>query len=250
MGLTRWTNADHPTESTPGDPGTLPPGASANDADLDFTGTMMPPPGSGAPALSEDEKITFARWVDLGCPISSKDPILQTMGWFTDALKPTLTLASPRAGSNSLSLSAIQIGMFDSYSGLNPGSLSVTANFPVNGQSPGAELAPLFVETGDQIWSLQLSSPITDLAEGELFVKVADQQGNITSIERSFTILGSGGCDITGDGQIDVLDLQQLINAVLTGSLSLAYDINGDGSVNVGDLQSLANVILGLTGCP
>ena len=248
--LDGWTNGDHPTESTPGDPGTLPPGASANDADLDFTGTMMPPPGSGAPALSEDEKMTFARWVDLGCPISSKDPILQSMGWFTDALKPTLTLTSPRAGSNSQSLSAIQIGMFDSYSGLNAGSLSVTANFPVNGQSPGAELGPLFVETGDHIWALQLSSPITDLAEGELFVKVADQQGNITSIERSFAILGSGGCDITGDGRIDVLDLQQLINAVLTGSLSLAYDINGDGSVNVGDLQSLANVILGLTGCP
>ena len=36
--LDGWTNADHPTESVPGDASTLPAGASANDADLDFTG--------------------------------------------------------------------------------------------------------------------------------------------------------------------------------------------------------------------
>ena len=37
----------------------------------------MPPPGSGVPALSEDEKITFARWVDLGCPINGSQGTAQ-----------------------------------------------------------------------------------------------------------------------------------------------------------------------------
>lgn len=64
--LDGWTTADHPTETVPGDASTLPPGASVNAADLDYTGTMMPPPGSGVAPLTIDEKMTFARWIDLG----------------------------------------------------------------------------------------------------------------------------------------------------------------------------------------
>jgi hypothetical protein len=58
--------ADHPTERVPGDADTLPAGADVNEADLDFTGMMMPPPGSGVPPLSADEKMTFARSDQLG----------------------------------------------------------------------------------------------------------------------------------------------------------------------------------------
>ena len=54
--LDGWSNADHPTESMPGNPATLPPGAAANDADLDYTGTAMPPPGSPVPPLTIDER--------------------------------------------------------------------------------------------------------------------------------------------------------------------------------------------------
>ena len=41
--LDDWTNADHPTESVPGDLSTSPEGTHANEADIDFTGTIMPP---------------------------------------------------------------------------------------------------------------------------------------------------------------------------------------------------------------
>ena len=50
--LDGWTNGDHPTESVPGDPATLPPGADPNAADLDYTGTIMPPTNSGVPPLN------------------------------------------------------------------------------------------------------------------------------------------------------------------------------------------------------
>jgi len=55
--LDGWTNADHPTETVPGDPMTLPMGASANEADLDYTGsaTRNPPAQAslrGLPAVS------------------------------------------------------------------------------------------------------------------------------------------------------------------------------------------------------
>src|SRR5262249_44732333 len=58
--LDGWSNGDHPTESVPGDARTLPSGADINQADLDFTGSMMPPPGSGVPSLTIDEKMIFA----------------------------------------------------------------------------------------------------------------------------------------------------------------------------------------------
>src|SRR5581483_7500208 len=98
-----------------------------NEADLDFTGTIMPPPGSGVQALSEDEKMTIARWIDLGAPITAQgDPTYK--GYFADEIKPTVALSSPRAGANAAPLNVIRVGLFDAYSGINVSSLSVTTN--------------------------------------------------------------------------------------------------------------------------
>lgn len=184
--LDGWTNADFPTESVPGNAGTLPAGANPNEADLDFTGTACPPPSSGAPPLSEDEKILFARWIDLGAPISSPDSDYR--GWFQDDLRPTLTLSLPRAGANSEPLDLIRLGAFDYYSGLDRASLSVKANFAVNGRAAGTELATLLAEAGDHIWTMPVIPKITNLKDAVITVTVRDTQGNITRIERSFSI--------------------------------------------------------------
>ncbi len=198
--LDGWTNQDHPTESVPGDPGTLPGGANPNNADIDFTGTIMPLPGSNVPPLSEDEKMMFARWVDLGCPISTQSPVLQgDLGWFVDDLKPTLTVSSPRAGLNSQAIDQIRVGMFDSYSGLDRNSLSVVADFPVNGRAPGSELGSDFSESGDHIWSLVLDQPITDLTNGLVTVKVNDVQGNENVVRRAFSVSGAALFDFALD---------------------------------------------------
>jgi len=188
--LDGWTNADHPTESQPGNVATLPAGANANDADIDFTGTQMPPPGSGIPPLTDDEKMTIARWIDLGCPVSSQDAELSKGGWFADELKPTLHVQSPRAGGNTQALSVIRIGMYDSYSGLDRSSLSVIANFGVNGKSAGMELGRDFQETGPFVWTLPVNPPLTNLANALLTVRVKDIRGNWSVAERSFSMNG------------------------------------------------------------
>jgi hypothetical protein len=186
--LDGWTNDDHPTEIIPGDPKTLPLGTKTIQADIDYTGTSMPPPGSGSPPLSEDEKLLFARWIDLGAPISSQDGLLAQIGWFADDLRPTLTVSAPQAGRSTAPLSRIQLGAFDYYSGLDHASLSVKADFAVNGQAPGIELASFFQETGDSIWTLPLTPAITTLTKGKLTVSVKDLRGNLTQIERTFSI--------------------------------------------------------------
>jgi hypothetical protein len=61
----------------------------------------------------------------------------------------------------------------------------------------------------------------------------------------------SGNCDINSDGQINVLDMQSLTNAVLgTAACPGNCDSNKDGSVNALDVQLQANIVLGIASCP
>jgi hypothetical protein len=184
-----WNNADHPTESVPGNAGTLPPGAHVNDADLDYTGTIMPPPGSGYAPLSADEKMTFARWVDLGCPINTDEGgPSEAFGWFLDDVRPALTVSAPRPGTSAGPLAVIRIGMADAYTGIAPGTLSIKADVPINGRPAGAELADLMQPAGDGIVALALSPPLATALNAHLFVEVQDRQGNVTRVTRTFSV--------------------------------------------------------------
>ncbi len=186
--LDGWTNADHPTERVAGDRSTLPLGGASNEemdnADLDYTGSMCPTPGSGVTPLTEDEKLLFARWVDLGTPIDQ----VKDWGWFLDELRPTLTMPYPKIGDNDKALSKIKVGMHDYYSGLDMSSFSVKATFPINGKPAGTELAPFFVKDGDFIWTLNVIPSISSITGGEINVSVKDTKGNIQKIKRSFSI--------------------------------------------------------------
>jgi hypothetical protein len=186
--LDGWTNADHPTETTPGDAGTLPPGADPNAADLDYTGTIMPPPGSGVPPLTEDEKIMFARWIDLGCPINSGGGSDANFGWFLDELRPTLAVSSPRQNRNFTPLTELRLGVSDAYSGISNGTLSVKADFAVNGAAAGVELVSQgsFVSPG--IFSIPLQAPITNSPSRHLTATVADSQGNTNKVRVRFWV--------------------------------------------------------------
>jgi len=182
--LDGWTNEDHPTETIPGDRSTFPEGADITEADLDYVGTPMPPPGSNVPPLSNDEKQLFVRWVDLGCPID----VAPEYGWHIDDLRPTLTLSSPRSLHTHDALREIRFGAFDANSGLDRTRISVRADFVVNEQAPGEELASLFSEVGDHVWSMRVYPPITELDSGTITIRVYDRQGNVTSVERMFLV--------------------------------------------------------------
>ena len=55
------------------------------------------------------------------------------------------------------------------------------------------------------------------------------------------------GCDLNGDGAVNVVDLQLIVNEAL-GTLPATHDLNGDGKVNVADVQKTVNAALGV-GC-
>jgi hypothetical protein len=195
-----WTNDDFPTETVPGDARTLQlkgepianTPANRNRADLDYTGSVMPPPdavksGKVKP-LSDEDRLTLVRWIDLGCPIDldydAAKPKTPGYGWMLDDQRPTLTLTSPRAGVNP-PLDRILIGAYD-YGGLDMDSFEATADFAVNGIAAGQNLAAKFESAGSGSWQLRLSAPLR-VPRGKLTVSIKDRQGNVTRIERTFT---------------------------------------------------------------
>ena len=138
----------------------------------------MPPPGSGYPPLSEDEKMLIARWVDLGCPLNSGTGGDAPYGWFADELPPTLTISSPRPNKHIAPLTEIHIGVADAYTGVQNGSLSVKAGFTVNGAVAGTELAGQgsFISPG--IFVIPLQTPILNQENSTITAIVRDVQGN------------------------------------------------------------------------
>jgi hypothetical protein len=211
--LDGWANDDLPTETTPGNADTLQwKGKSiANTpqhrslADLDYTGSIMPPPEAIAGTyvgpdgnkikvepLADTDRLMIVRWIDLGCPIDlqfdAANPGKETYGWMCDDNRPTVAITCPKAGAND-SLSRILIGLHDYASGLDLESLEVKADFAVDGASSGENLAARFKPVNPGVWELRLAKPITDLPRGELSVAVRDRQGNRTQLKRTFSVI-------------------------------------------------------------
>jgi hypothetical protein len=176
--------------------------------DIDFVGSAMPPPEAVAGTykgpdgkrirvapLSDEDRLTLARWIDLGCPIDRRDPKHpgeRGLGWFLDEGRPTLTLTSPPSGAGKEPLTRILIGMHDYGTGLDLDSLSVTADFALDGAKPGEDVAAKFQALPADRWEYRLHNPITALTRGRLTVSVRDRQGNTTRIERTFSIVPPG----------------------------------------------------------
>jgi hypothetical protein len=161
--LDGFSNDDHPSEPEPGagyfafKGERVPTDKNRARYDLDYLGMQMPPPDAVAgkyktadgrmikvAPLTEEDRFTIVRWIDLGCPIDldydAKNPGARNFGWMLDDNRPTLTVTMPRAGANA-SFDRILIGMHDYYTGIDSGSFTVTGSFPVNGMAPGENFA-------------------------------------------------------------------------------------------------------------
>lgn len=52
-------------------------------------------------------------------------------------------------------------------------------------------------------------------------------------------------CDVNGDGEVNIADLNNVIHIICTGYAYLInYDVNGDGEVNIGDANTIIDIIL------
>jgi hypothetical protein len=174
--------------------------------DVDFAGSAMPPPEAVAGTykgpdgklikvapLGDEDRLTLARWIDIGCPIDREyDPKQRGQGWLLDEGRPTLTLTYPQAGVSKEPLTRILIGMHDYGTGLDLAGFTVTADFAVEGVKPGENLAAKFQPLPGNRWELRLKEPVAAQEKGKLTASVKDRQGNTTRIERTFSIVPPG----------------------------------------------------------
>ena len=209
--LDGWDNDDFAYEAIPGDANSLvykgKPIANTPEThrqvNLAFLGSAMPPPEAVAGTytapngqkikvapLSDEDRVTLVRWIDLGCPIDLDFdvnlPEARGHGWLADDNRPTLTLTTPRTDAG---LTRLLVGMHDYDSGLDLESFQVVADFPVAGVPAGQNLAAKFKRTSDGVWELNLPTPIHNLPRGRLTVSVRDRQGNVTRVERTFSVV-------------------------------------------------------------
>lgn len=144
--------------------------------DVDFTGTIMPPPSSGIPALTFQEKRTIALWIDLGC-LTDLTPGVAAIGDpFDDQMAPTLVCSGFESGDHLGSPSAITIGVYDLHRGVAPSSLNVTVT-PAGGAT-GQNLAAATTITDGGVYQVALPPMATNVRH-VISVSVADQAGNI-----------------------------------------------------------------------
>ncbi|MFT5105599.1 MAG: hypothetical protein ACI8XO_000895 [Verrucomicrobiales bacterium] len=119
-----------------------------------------------------------------GCHAHSQIPLAFDL---TFAARPEYTITDLTKSTPLLSKNTQ--GSSDYYTGLDRSSLSVTADFKVDGRAPGTELGLAFKETGDHVWELDLGTdPIGQLSRGNITVSIKDESGNITTINRTFSV--------------------------------------------------------------
>lgn len=207
-----WQNDDFPHEAVPGDPKSLrhkgqpvPDTRENRDrSQVAYLGTAMPPPTAIAgsyvgpdgkkikvPALTEEERRTIVRWIDLGCPIdldaNAGRSDKRGIGWLLDDGRPTVTVTHPQAGRNE-ELRRIRIGMHDYYTGLDLKTFEVKADFVIDGVAAGENLAARFQPVAQGVWEYVLARPITALRQGTLIVSIKDREWNTTRVERAIRV--------------------------------------------------------------
>jgi hypothetical protein len=208
-----FSNDDFPTETTPGDPATLawkgkplePTRENISRADLDYNGKSCPPAEAVAgtyvapdgakikvAALSDEDKRTIIRWIDLGCPIDfdydAANPTARGYGWMLDDNRPTLAVTLPRAGNNPAGVDRVLVGFYDYDTKIIEKSFSVKADVEIDGVAAGQELADHFKPAGANVYEWKLSKAIVGLERATLTVSVKDGQGNVARVERTFMV--------------------------------------------------------------
>jgi hypothetical protein len=82
--------------------------------------------------------------------------------------------------------------MHDYDSGLDMDTFSVTADFPINDVPAGQNLAAKFQPKTSGVVELTLDIPIAEMARGKVIVSIKDHAGNVTRVERTFSVAASG----------------------------------------------------------
>ncbi|HWM94124.1 MAG TPA: hypothetical protein VN493_25425 [Thermoanaerobaculia bacterium] len=209
--------------------------------DLDFVPSSAHP----VPAMTAEEKLTLARWIDLGAPIDL-GALGGPWGFLEDDVRPTLVVRpSAEQARAAGGIDALELSAFDVESGVVPGSLTVTSNRALGSFAPGANLAAgRPIDPKGSILRLLLPRRVS-LTEGAvLTVTVRDAAGHTTRVVRTY---GGGTGGAPGVALFDAAGSTFSVKAGLTaaapessfafgrpGARPIAGDWDGNGRWGIG----------------
>ncbi|HEV7668415.1 MAG TPA: hypothetical protein VGS22_07820 [Thermoanaerobaculia bacterium] len=152
--------------------------------DLDFAASAAHPAGVGVPGMTVDERMTLARWIDLGAPIDFGQP----WGFLEDDQRPTLVVRPSVVRARAArSVRILEIAAFDVESGVVPGSLTVTCNLRLGSVPAGGNLAAgKAINPEGGVLRLTLPRKVTTAERPVLTVTVRDSAGHRTQVVRSY----------------------------------------------------------------
>lgn len=141
--------------------------------DIDFAGHPV------IPGITDEEKRTIARWVDLGSPIDF--PQTDGMGYTDDYQLPVVNIYTPHTGTNNNT--ELKVGFNDAKSGLDWNTLAVSY-YKVGSTEQVVSVTASDVDTRD-ILTKNLALGVGDYV---VTVTINDNAGNTGIATRRFTV--------------------------------------------------------------
>ena len=111
-------------------------------------------------------------------------------------------------------------------------------------------LDPLFVDADNSIFTLSQSSPCIDAGTADTDMDGSDDMENYTGTapDMGRFEFEESGCGIFGDinmdGNVDILDIINMTNCILSNCSDPCADLNVDNTINILDIINLVNIIL------
>jgi len=109
---------------------------------------------------------------------------------------------------------------------------------------------PLFTAPSSGDFTLQPGSPCidagTDDTNGDSVQDIFDFSGiapDLGTFEYASSECGITG-DVNNDGSINILDVVNVVNLILSDQFDICADLNADGSINILDIVLIVNMIL------
>ena len=111
-------------------------------------------------------------------------------------------------------------------------------------------LDPLFTDADNSDYTLSVASPCIDAGTADTDLDGSDDMVNYTGIAPDMGAFEfeESGCGIAGDmnmdGNINILDIINVVNCILNNCYDPCADLNFDDSINILDIINLVNIIL------
>lgn len=158
-------------------------GTRDGDIDYDPAGDAIHPQLDVLRGLTWNEKLTIARWVDIGAPIE----LDSFWGWNEDDLRPTLWVAPTPAQACFGSTSQMTVGAYDLESGLATNSLSLVFDIAIGGVPAGTNLAAGYNPTNGGVLTIPLPASVNLVAaQATLTAIIRDPAGHTTTVTYNY----------------------------------------------------------------